>query len=394
MFPARNVKVMMKSPGLDRRIEKTLYCSRSKDAKMTSKATTNEIKNPPYQINAVDLFCGAGGLTRGLENVGINVKLGIDIDPACEYPYSANNEARFLLKSVEDVEAAELTEAYSGSEFKLLAGCAPCQTFSSYNQKATSRDKRWWLLRQFARLIRETTPDFVTMENVAGLLDQNVFHEFVNGLKKQNYEVDYQVVNCADYGLPQHRCRLVLLASRLGKIKLLSPTELKRKRKTVCDAIGELKPLSAGEVDIKDPLHQSAALSAINLKRIKASRPGGTWRDWPTKLVADCHKKETGKTYPSVYGRMSWDEPAPTLTTQFFGFGNGRFGHPEQDRAISLREGAVLQSFPKKYKFTPPGELINKTVLGRLIGNAVPVTLAEVIGESILKHVAEIKNSQ
>lgn len=136
-----------------------------------------------------------------------------------------------------------------------------------------------------------------------------------------------------------------------------------------------------------DPLHQTATLSPTNLLRIRASKPGGTWRDWDPELVATCHRKRSGKTYPSVYGRMSWDEPAPTVTTQFFGFGNGRFGHPEQDRAISLREGAILQSFPKNYRFVKPGEPIHFSILGRLIGNAVPVKLGEAIGRSLVAHV-------
>ena len=217
----------------------------------------------------------------------------------------------------------------------------------------------------------------------------DVFKEFVADLEARDYYVDYQVVNCAEYGLPQQRNRLVLLASQLGSIKLLSPKEFKRKTKTVKDAIGKLPLIEAGAIDPKDPLHQSSSLSDINCKRILISKPGGTWRDWPEELVADCHKKKSGKTYSSVYGRMNWNEPAPTITTQFFGFGNGRFGHPEQNRAISLREGAILQSFPKKYKFTAPGEPISKKVLGRLIGNAVPVKLGELIGKSILKHVTE-----
>lgn len=353
----------------------------------------NKQVSPRHKVNAVDLFCGAGGLTRGLEKSGISVSLGIDIDPACEYPYSANNSARFLLKSVDDVEGSALLEAYEDAPLKLLAGCAPCQTFSSYNQKADSSDKRWWLLLQFSRLIQETSPELVTMENVPGLMDQDVFKNFVTDLEEQNYHVDYKVVNCAEYGLPQQRNRLVLLASKLGSIKLLSPTAFKRKKKTVEDAIGKLPLLDAGSIDAKDPLHQSSSLSDINYKRILVSKPGGTWRDWPEDLVADCHKKKSGKTYPSVYGRMRWEEPSPTITTQFFGFGNGRFGHPEQNRAISLREGAILQSFPKKYKFTAPGEPISKKVLGRLIGNAVPVKLGEVIGRSILKHVTEYEAS-
>ena len=323
-------------------------------------------KQETKEIVAIDLFCGAGGLTRGLEKSGIAVNLGIDIDQACEYPYTANNKANFLLKSVDDVEASELLNAFNGAELKLLAGCAPCQTFSSYNQKADSSDKRWWLLLQFSRLIEETEPELVTMENVPGLMDQDVFREFVENLEARNFHVDYKVVNCAEYGLPQQRNRLVLLASQLGPIKLMIPKEFKRKAKTVKEAIGKLPAIEACAIDSKDPLHQSSSLSETNYQRILVSKPGGSWRDWPEELVADCHKKKSGKTYPSVYGRMSWDEPAPTITTQFFGFGNGRFGHPEP---------------------------ISKKVLGRLIGNAGPVKLGELIGKSILKHVTEYNAS-
>jgi len=225
------------------------------------------------------------------------------------------------------------------------------------------------------------------MENVPRLEDQGVFEEFLSTLHDARYHVDRNIVNCEDYGIPQHRQRLVLLASKLGPIRLLTPSEFGADRPTVRDSIADLPPLKAGERDETDPLHLASTLSKLNRKRIKASRPGGTWRDWKKTLVADCHKKRTGKTYPSVYGRMCWDEPAPTITTQFFGFGNGRFGHPEQDRAISLREGAILQSFPKDYEFVPPEESIFKKSVGRLIGNAVPPTLGEVIGMSILEHV-------
>lgn len=339
------------------------------------------------EIKAVDLFCGAGGLTHGLKRAGIDVKLGVDIDPACRYPYEANNEAKFLLKSVEEVNTSELTENYEQSGLNLLAGCAPCQTFSTYNQKACSNDKRWWLLLQFGRLVEGSSPDLVTMENVPGLKDQEVFTKFVEKLKKNGYFTHYEVVDSSRYGLPQRRRRLVLLASQLGDVRLLSPEEMGTKPMKVKDAIHDLPPLKAGEIDPKDPLHQSSELSELNLKRIRASRPGGTWRDWPKELVSPCHLKESGKTYPGVYARMSWEEPAPTMTTQYFGFGNGRFGHPEQDRAISLREGAIFQGFPKDYKFVPPGEPIKKKELGRLIGNAVPVRLGELIGRSLLEHV-------
>lgn len=346
--------------------------------------TGNRAKRKVY---AVDLFCGAGGLTCGLERAGIDVRLGVDIDPACEYPFSANNAAKFLLKSVEKLEVEDLERVFHKIGIRLLAGCAPCQTFSTYNRKATPDDKRWWLLLHFARLVQEISPELVTMENVPRLQDRGVFEEFLVTLQDAKYHVHVEVVNCEEYGIPQHRQRLVLLASKLGPIRLLSPGEFGAERTTVREAIADLPPLRAGEMDETDPLHQASTLSDLNRKRIEASKPGGTWRDWQKTLVADCHKKKTGKTYPSVYGRMCWDEPAPTITTQFFGFGNGRFGHPDQNRAISLREGAILQSFPKDYEFVPPGQPIYKKSVGRLIGNAVPPKLGEVIGLSIFRHV-------
>lgn len=341
-------------------------------------------------IEAVDLFCGAGGLTKGLEKAGISVSLGIDIDPHCEYPYEANNKAKFLLKSVEDVDPSELFTQKEKS-YRLLAGCAPCQPFSRYRRGIeTKSDKRWKLLLQFKRLIEESLPDFVTMENVPRLKEENVFHDFLRSLQKLGYSISFQVVNCADYGVPQQRNRLVLLASRHGEINLIPPTHTPSRYRTVADVLRRLEPIKAGQGHEKDPLHHSASLTPINLKRIKSSKPGGTWRDWDQALIADCHRKSSGKTYPSVYGRMRWDQPSPTITTQFYGFGNGRFGHPEQNRAISIREGAILQSFPKGYKFLKKGQGLELTFLGRLIGNAVPVRLGEVIGKSIKRHVSEI----
>lgn len=342
-------------------------------------------------IRAIDLFCGAGGLTKGLEKSGIAVKLGIDIDPECEYPYTENNLAKFLLKSVKEVKVNDFEKAFKKKSIRLLAGCAPCQTFSTYNQKATSADERWWLLDEFTRLVVESKPHFVTMENVPKLEDQNVFKSFVRKLKKMKYHVTTKVVNIHEYGVPQHRRRLVLIASKYGEINLIQPEEFKNKKKsTVRICISKMPRLRAGSKNSSDPLHQAAKLSPLNYRRIKMSKPGGSWRDWDNSLQADCHKKKTGKTYRSVYGRMKWDEPAPTITTQFYGFGNGRFGHPEQNRAISLREGAILQSFPRSYKFVDPKKEINKRTIGRLIGNAVPPKLGELIGVSIKRHIESI----
>ena len=344
------------------------------------------------KVKAVDLFCGAGGLTRGLEAAGIDVALGVDIDPACEYPYTANNDATFLLKSVEDISATDFADAFEGAGFTLLAGCAPCQPFSTYSQRTASpSDKRWNLLNHFARLVTEIKPDLVTMENVPLLAKQAVFSKFVSKLKDDGFHVVHEVVDCADYGVPQHRQRLVLLASKLGPIEMIRPTVKAEYHETVRDAIEGLAPLKAGEIFLDDPLHQTSELSPLNLKRIRASKAGGTWRDWDGDLVAACHKKKSGKSYPSVYGRMPWDEPSPTITTQFFGFGNGRFGHPHQNRAISLREGAILQSFPRDYKFVAKGEPIYIKTIGRLIGNAVPVKLGKAIGKSITRHIQALE---
>lgn len=330
------------------------------------------------------MFCGAGGLTNGLAKAGIDVRLGVDIDPACEYPYTANNSSKFLQKSVVDLTAGEL--AFGARGLKLLAGCAPCQPFSTYHQKADSSDQNWNLLNHFARLVEDAKPDLITMENVPNLAKQKVFRRFVRRLECEGFNVSYEIVDCANFGVPQSRRRLVLLASKLGPIKL---PKKRRKSRTVRQAIRNLPILRAGQVDKNDPLHQASELSPLNLERIKASKPGGSWRDWQDQLVTPCHKKKTGKTYPSVYGRMEWDGPAPTITTQYFGFGNGRFGHPTQNRAISIREGAILQSFSKGYKFVKRGNPIHRRTIGRLVGNAVPVKLAEAIGKTLVAHCAE-----
>lgn len=348
------------------------------------------------QVTAVDLFCGAGGLTKGLENSGIKVNLGVDIDPACEYPYSQNNSGIFLKKSVTDLSNSDIQGFFRKGTIKLLAGCAPCQTFSGHNKKkSNTSDGRWWLLLEFERLIKEIQPELVTMENVPGLLSTGVFKAFKNTLINLGYAVDFKVVNCSKYGLPQNRKRLVLLASKIGNIHLLSPTEFTTKTaRTVKDAIGGLEPISAGGISSTDHLHKSSNLTKLNLKRMKFSKPGGSWKDWNKSLVLDCHKKASGSGFLGVYGRMEWSKPSPTITTQFLGFSRGRFGHPEQDRALSLREGAILQGFPKDYRFTPANEEPKTTVVSRLIGNAVPVTLGELIGESIVKHIHDMPKSE
>jgi DNA (cytosine-5)-methyltransferase 1 len=225
------------------------------------------------------------------------------------------------------------------------------------------------------------------MENVLQLKHHPVLEEFIFKLKNLNYYFETYEVNSLDYGIPQSRKRLVLLASKFGKINLIPSTHNTERYETVRKTIEHLQPLSAGQASKTDRLHQCSKLSELNLRRIQASLPGGTWRDWSQELIAKCHVKKSGKTYPGVYGRMEWDKPSPTITTQCFGFGNGRFGHPEQDRAISLREAALLQTFPADYEFVAPDEPLKLSHIGRLIGNAVPVKLGQVIAQSILNHI-------
>lgn len=342
-------------------------------------------------LAAVDLFCGVGGLTHGLEAAGIPVECGIDIDPDCRYPYDENNEARFVEADISDLSSESLAGKFPHDSLKLLAGCPPCQPFSNYNNSRDSVGmEEWGLLYEFGRFVRDIEPDIVVMENVAEIRNHDVYSRFVDTLFKAGYELSIKKVDCDEYGIPQGRKRLILLASRLGNINLVGPTHTTfEDRPTVRKTIGNgvLPPIEAGRAADEDRLHRSQALSETNLERIRQSVPGGTWRDWDDELVLECHKKQTGHSYESVYGRMEWDEPAPTITTQFYGYGSGRFGHPKQDRAISLREGAMLQTFPRDYAFVSEDqEEIHFKQIGRFIGNAVPVRLAEVIGESLSDH--------
>jgi DNA (cytosine-5)-methyltransferase 1 len=344
---------------------------------------------PTPTIDCVDLFCGVGGLTHGLVQGGIRVTAGVDLDGNCRVPFESNNTAKFFEKDIRLLSGDDLALMFGEGDLRLLAGCAPCQPFSTYSRvgRQSRKNTMWDLVVDFGRLIREVEPDFITMENVPQLIQHPVFEAFLQTLS--DYSVSWSIVECARYGIPQTRKRLVLLASKLGPIELLSPSANKGENATVRAAISALLPLSAGEADPNDALHSACRLSEVNLRRIRASKPGGTWREWNEELVAKCHRKISGATFPSVYGRMEWDAPSPTITTQCFGFGNGRFGHPEQDRAITLREAAILQTFPPRYQFLSNGERVRFNVLGRLIGNAVPVRIGEVIAQSLLVHVHE-----
>ncbi|MEM1221524.1 MAG: DNA cytosine methyltransferase [Verrucomicrobiota bacterium] len=339
------------------------------------------------EISAIDLFCGVGGLTCGLKMAGIDVPVGYDIADECRYAYEKNNKgSRFISKDVSKVTAQELQQIWSKKQYRLLAGCAPCQPFSTYRQSnGLQQDRRYFLLDEFARLVDESRPELVTMENVPNLEKREIFQEFVHKLRDIGYYTQHLIFECDQFGIPQSRKRLVLLASLLHDDLSIC---VDSKQRTVRQRIAKLPPIAAGQTDSRDSLHRAPSLSEMNLRRIQASRPGGSWKDWPIDILCDCHKRSTGKGYTPVYGRMEWDKPSPTLTTQCYNYGSGRFGHPEQDRAISLREAAMLQDFPRNYEFEPPNSTYPTTQIARMIGNAVPVGLGRIIGNSFNRHLA------
>lgn len=342
--------------------------------------------------NVVDIFSGCGALSYGFRAEGFNVTHGIDIDETCRFPYETNVEAPLICADVRDMTEHDVVRGHAKGQPTILVGCAPCQPFSSYARQ--KRHGNWGLIKEFERLVLSTNPHVVTMENVPRLMSfqrGKVFNAFTSRLKQAGYDVNWGVVYCPNFGIAQTRSRLVLLASRLGGVPelptaTLSPTEYR----CVRDVIGDLPSLQAGQTDTNDPLHVACRLSPLNLKRIRASIPGGTWQDWDPSLLANCHRSVTGSSFKSVYGRMEWDRPSPTLTTQFYGYGHGRFGHPVQDRALSLREGADLQSFPRNFRFVPEGTRPSTRTIGRQIGNAVPIGLARAIARTIASHLKEM----
>lgn len=351
----------------------------------------NKIK----KFAVVDLFCGVGGLTHGFLKEDFQVSAGVDFDKSCEYAFKMNNKAKFVHQDITKLTPNQLNKLYPKNKRRILVGCAPCQPFSIYNYKNNNNaekqtlDNKWRLLYSFADLIEATQPEIVSMENVPQLRNFNggsVFNDFISRLEKNNYKVSYGIFDAQDYGVPQRRKRLIVLASKHSQFELIPATH-KDNHITVKQAIGHLPNLNDGEHCDTDFLHYSRKLAEITKKRIQATPEGGSWLDWDESLLLECHKKVGGRMYGSVYGRMVWDDVAPTMTTYCIGLNNGRFGHPQQDRAISLREAAILQSFPEMYDFIEPEVQFSAQVIARQIGNAVPVGLGRAIAKSIKQHI-------
>jgi DNA (cytosine-5)-methyltransferase 1 len=353
------------------------------------------------QYSVVDLFCGVGGLTHGFEKEGFHVAAGIDFDKSCRHAFESNNKAKFLHSDIGQMSASEIEVLFPKGAKKILIGCAPCQPYSIMNRRNggvvnQANDQRWKLLQAFAQLIVKIKPEIISMENVPLLKGFNggqVFNDFVGTLKNAGYFVSSEVHDAKNFGVPQRRKRLVLLGSLHGPIQMMSPTHIDNPV-TVRQAVGTLPVIAAGEISSADPLHRARSLTDVSLNRIKVTPEGGGWKDWDQGLVANCHKREGGKAYGSAYGRMSWNDVAPTMTTCCIGYNNGRFGHPDQDRAISLREASILQSFPPTYDFIDPLVPFSSGRIARQVGNAVPVLLGKAIAKSVAQHLEEIEDGE
>lgn len=340
------------------------------------------------QLKAVDFFCCAGGVTKGFTKAGIKVLGGIDIEAAYKETYEKNNKGSvFIQADISQLQPADLEKKLNirkNMDDMVFVGCSPCQYYTLMITDKTKSAKGKLLLDEFRRFVEYFNPGFIFIENVPGIetKEESPLSKFKEFLKEKKYCFDDKVLNASQFNVPQNRKRYVLIASRLNE-KIKIPKVLQKKPKTVRQAIGSYKSVPAGNIDKTALKHWTAGLQKINLERlINTSHDGGTrleWKDNPD-LQLKCYKGKD-RIFKDVYGRMFWNLPSPTITTKFFSISNGRFGHPEQNRAISLREGATLQSFPKTYNFC--GDSVE--IIARMIGNAVPPNMAKGMGKIISK---------
>ena len=346
-------------------------------------------------IKCVDFFCGGGGMSYGLQRAGIHVLGALDNDPDCRETYEANHpDSKFILDDITRAEPKMLKKTLGirrNDPELLFVGCSPCQYWStitganSSERKQKSRASRN-LLHDFLRFVKYYRPGFILVENVRGILrnqEESGLADLLRFLDNKGYNYKTDILTASHYGVPQTRQRFVLIASRLSKTVALPKP--RRKISTVREHIGEQKNIPAIEAGAgphpRDFLHRSPSLNKKNITRLRKTPEGGERKHWAIKsLLIPAYKDKPLSFFRENYGRMSWDRPAPTITTKFYAIGCGRFGHPDQNRAISLREGALLQTFPKRYKFKT--QSFHAT--GKLIGNAVPPKLAEYLGKAIL----------
>lgn len=347
-------------------------------------------------IRVFDFFSGCGGASAGWRAAGMEIALGLDNDSDAQRTFEVNfPEAAFVGEDIAEVAASALDSIVDDCRGHplLFNACAPCQPFSRQRRGSTPPgDERLGLLHHVLRFVRRYRPELIFAENVPGLREEGVGHgvfwQLLKTLRELGYSTKHRVVNSQDYGVPQRRARLVLLASVLGPIDFPPPTHgpdaPTADHSTVAQWIGAFPAIAAGETHPLLPNHRAARLSPLNLRRIRATPPGGGWRDLPPDL-RPASRQSGFKGFTDVYGRLRWDAPAPALTTRCISYSNGRFGHPEQDRAISVREAASLQTIPAGFVLTG-----NLSAQARQVGNAVPPLLAQHFGECLTAHLAGI----
>jgi DNA (cytosine-5)-methyltransferase 1 len=343
-------------------------------------------------IRVADFFCGCGGTSAGLRAAGMDIVFGLDFEPDASETYRRNfPEVAFIERDIVEVHPDEVAELVAGGTAPLLlSACAPCQPYSTFVGRP-ARDQRKTLLLRLIPFVERLEPHYVFIENVPGLRSSQApagtFSRFCKALATMGYHVSHAVLDCQRYGVPQRRRRLVILASRLGPISMPEPTHGVGHGlmpiSTVWEWIRDLPAVAPGEQHPDVPNHVVSAVTEINLRRLRATPPGGGRADWPAELRLACHEQHAG--HSDVYGRMRADAPAPVLTTKCTSISNGRFGHPFDDRPISVREAACLQTFPRGFVFE--GGIKSAT---RQVGNAVPVLFAERMGEAFVSHLGEL----
>lgn len=336
-------------------------------------------------IKAIDFFCGAGGLTRGLLDAGISVVGGVDNDTRLRETYSRNNAPSvFIDRDIGDVEIDGLRDELGivPSDVVLYAACTPCQPFSTLNAMKGD-DPRKSLLMDFARIVAERPPDFIIVENVPGLNNargREIYQQFAETLTSEKFAISADMLDAKYLGAPQTRKRFILIASRHGELSLPTP-DGSADVKTVASAIAKYPAIADGEKSDAYPNHEAKKLQPHHKKIVMAvPKDGGSRSDVAdTSILLKCHQRNP-KAHKDVFGRMAWNKPSPTLTCRCADVYCGRFTHPEQHRGISLREAAALQTFPDDYEF------FGKSFLekSRQIGNAVPVEVGRRLGESVV----------
>lgn len=334
------------------------------------------------RLTAVDLFSGCGGLSLGLKRAGFDVLAAIDNDPLANETYFANHPDTLLLQAdISDVSASRLMQRLKldRRELDLLAGCPPCQGFSSLrtlNGQRRVREPMNDLVFQFLRFVRVLRPKMIMMENVPGLARNKRLAKFCAVLSSLGYHWTYDVLDAADFGVPQRRRRMILLASLEGPIPFAPKSRILR---TVRKAIARIgKPGQSG-----DPLHDHPAQRSPDVQALirRIPKNGGGRTALPKRDQLPCHQRIEG--FNDIYGRMAWDRPAPTITGGCINPSKGRFLHPSQNRAITLREAALLQGFPRRYFFS----LSNGTYpAAQMIGNAFPPAFATKHARQAAKH--------